>query len=225
MTFYKVEDVQEKVNRYLGDKSFPVSPKFAKVENLRTSIEGAIKKGCYKNNLKYQNQFNQVIERFECCILSSKNWFNDSGMNFKSFRDCLNIKVEKASDFLENFELRYNLSGDKFEKNYDIKELVCIGQAKRYKGDFYEIPNWSFNPCLRFKKIVINDESDAYQDNVIDYNSFAKGAIIKGFDNGYFENTILMGIHYHSYSEEGNPKDKNYDYCPTLEKFELILLI
>ena len=223
--FYNVEEVQEKVNRYLGDKAFEVNAKFSKVENLRSSIENAIKKGCERNGLKYQLQFNQVIDRLECAILSSANWFNEEGLNFKNFRDCLNIKVEKASEFLANFELRYNVLGNKEEKHYDIKELVCIGQAKRFKGDFNKIPNWNFIPSLRFRQIQIQDESDAYQDKHIDYKSRAKNAIIKGFDNGYMENTVLMGIHYHSYSEEGSVKNGDYDYCPTLEKFELILLI
>ena len=205
---YSVNEVQLKVDNYLGDKTFSVSNNFNKVDNLRESIENAIKGACKKSALKYQMQFNQVIDRLEGAILSSKNWFNDEGLNFKSFRDCLNIRVELLDDFLDNFELRYNVKGSKNEKYYDIKELICIGQAKRFKGDFHEIPNWSFIPSLRFRNINIEDNSDAYQDNHIDYKSSAKKAIVKGFDNGYFENTILMGIHYHSFSVEGNIKDK-----------------
>lgn len=220
---YSLAEVQEKVNEYLEGEAFKVNERFVEVSILRDSIENAIKKGCKNNNRKYQLTFNQVIEKMEQAILSSKNWFNEDGLNFKSFRDCLNVRVESGDKFLSTFELKHNIKGDKNEKLYDVKELICIGQAKRFKGNFPKLPNWQFNPCLRFKKVEILDNSDAYQEEVIDYNSKALGAIIKGFNNNYVERTILMGIHTHSYSESKN--GDVVEYCPTLEKFELILII
>lgn len=222
---YSIKEVQEKVDNYLGEnKTFTVNSNFSRVENLRASIESAIKKSCLNNNLKYQLQFSQVLDRLEGGILSSKNWFNEDGLNFTNFRSCLKIKVEKKEEFLENLELRYNISGNKLEKNYDIKELLAVGQSGRYQQDT-EGYRWTYFKSLRFKNISIVDNSDAYQDKVIDFKASAKGAIIKGFDSNYKENTLLLVIHYHSYSEEKETDGKNCIYCPSLEKFELVLLV
>jgi len=221
---YSVKEVQEKVNDYLKDNAFTVSERFSKVSNLRESIENAVRKGCSKYNRNYQVTFSQVIDTLESAILSSKNWFNEDGLNFKSFRNCLNIRIMKSEKLVEEFELKYNIEGNANEKLYDIKDIICIGQAKRFKTYTPKfINNWVFNPCLRFQKIEIEDNSDAYQEEKIEYKSSAKGAIIKGFKGGYLEETLLIGIHYHSYSE--NKIGNKLEYCPTLEKFELILVI
>lgn len=223
---YTIRDVQEKVDNYLGEgKSFKVNPKFSTVENLRDAIEKAVKKGCATNRLKYQMQFNQVIDRVESAILSSSNWFDEEGLNFDKFRQCLNIKVEKRDAYLNELELRYNISGEKNEKHYDIKEIIAVGQSGRYQQELEGYFKWYYLKSLRLKNIQLIDNSDAYQDKKIDLKVTAKGALIKGFDNGYKENTTLIGLHYHSYSEEYDTKTKETDYCCSLEKFELVLLV
>ena len=47
---------------------------------------------------------------------------------------------------------------------------------------------------FEISKIEIEDNSDAYQEEKIEYKSSAKGAIIKGFKGGYLGKTLLIGF-------------------------------
>ena len=39
----------------------------------------------------------------------------------------------KSEKLVEEFELKYNIEGNANEKLYDIKDIICIGQAKDLK--------------------------------------------------------------------------------------------
>ena len=214
---YSLEEVRQKVEAYTGDKEFSVNPKMIEVDNLTKNITDSIKKACRQNKLKYHDTFDQVINHLEGAILSSKNWFYKEGLDYKKIKDFVNLRCIGEESFLNDFELKNNIIGTKNCSTVNNIEIISMAQANRFQADIKSIHQWHFLKCLRLRSISIEDNSDAYMDN-IDLKAVGKNVIIKKFSNNYQQSTLLIAIKHHSFTST------NDDYSPMLEKFELILV-
>lgn len=217
---YNLNDVKEKikrytdVNKYIKTNSCPTE--FENLENLTENIKGGIKNACKTYGLSYANSFDELINHVECAILSSRNWFNQDGLNFTSIRDVLKIDVQTEEKFTKDFKLQYIIKGPKQDRINNMIELVGLAQPGLIHTGLLGMGKWSYLKNMTIGKINIDNNSDAYKTNM-DINAIcSKPSIRKSFKE---ENTLLACVHYHSFIEKGE------EYSPILEKFELILVV
>lgn len=216
---YTLEEVEKKVKKYKKKRDdFKVNPHMSNVDNLQGNIKSALKNTCKKFKIQYQEEsFDAVLEHLECAMLASPNWFNINGLNYRKIRDFLEITYMTEKVFMEKFDLKDCEKGDKNSRKFSIKEIVAIGQAGRFQQDVSK-RDWLYLKSLRMGSINIEDNSDAYKENLIDIKATCSKPLLKKYSNGYKSNALLIALHYHDYIQ-------SKEYSPLLEKFELILIV
>lgn len=217
---YNINEVKEKIKKYKDihkyAKTNSCPEEFANLENLMGNIKIGIKNACTKYGITYANTFDLLLNYVECSMLSSRNWFNQDGLNFTSIRDILKIDIKPEEKFIKDFKLQYYQKGSKQDRQNDIIELIGIAQSGSVETDLEGYGKWSYLKNMRIGKILIENNSDFFKTN-IDFSATCEKPLIKKSYNE--QNSMLVCVHYHSFAEKGD------EYSPILEKFELVLVI